>query len=337
MLSRMLVLITGGAGFIGSHLCEGLLSSGHHVHALDDLSTGSLENISHLREHERFQYTIDSCHDARVVGELADEADVILHLAAAVGVQLVVDAPVHAIETNVHATEVVLSQAARTNTPIMLTSTSEVYGKSLDLPFGEDGDIVLGSSTHARWGYACSKAIDEFLAFAYAKERQLPVSVVRLFNTAGPRQTGRYGMVIPRFVRAALSGRDLQVYGDGAQTRCFCHVRDVVDALIRLVEAGHFDSQIFNVGTTEEVAIASLAERVVELVGGPSRIVQISYEEAHGADFEDMARRVPEIRKVREAVGWHPRRGLNQILADVIEHERTVSLAAIESLAAPSS
>jgi UDP-glucose 4-epimerase len=332
----MRVFVTGGAGFIGSHICEGLLAHGHSVHVLDDLSTGTLENIGHLRHHERFQYTIDTCHDARIVGELTDEADAVLHLAAAVGVELVVDSPVHTIETNVHGTEVILSQASRTQTPILLTSTSEVYGKSPDLPFREDGDIVLGATTRARWGYACSKAIDEFLAFAYAKERQLPVTVARLFNTAGPRQTGRYGMVIPKFVRAALSGRDLHVYGDGTQTRCFCHVADVVDALIALLEAERFEGEIFNIGATGEISVHELAARVLELVGGPSRIVSLSYAEAYGEDFEDMARRVPDIGRVRAAIGWQPRRSLTDILADVIEHERTVAPGAIESTTAPS-
>lgn len=319
----MRLLVTGGAGFIGSHLCERLLARGHAVHVLDDLSTGTIDNVSHLRDQPRFGYTIDSCRDVRLVAELVDEADAVFHLAAAVGVEMIVDSPVRTIETNVHGTEVVLAQAARKRKPILLTSTSEVYGKSSDLPFGEDGDLVLGATTRARWAYACSKAIDEFLAFAYAKERQLPVVVARLFNTAGPRQTGSYGMVIPKFVRAALSGRALQVHGDGRQTRCFCHVADVIDALVGLLDTGRFDAEIFNVGSVEEISITALAERVVAHTGGDADIVHRPYDDAFGSGFEDMRRRVPDIGRIADALGWAPQRTLDDILVDVVDHERT--------------
>ncbi|WP_210491633.1 GDP-mannose 4,6-dehydratase [Patulibacter sp. SYSU D01012] len=317
------VLITGGAGFIGSHLSDALLQAGHHVHVIDDLSTGAIENIRHLKDHPRFGYTIDSCANRAVVAELVDEVDVVYHLAAAVGVELIVESPVRTIETNVHCTEVVLSQAAKKRKPVLLASTSEVYGKSAALPFREDGDLVMGATTKGRWSYACSKAIDEFLALAYWNERKLPTVVVRLFNTVGPRQTGQYGMVVPKFVRGALAERDLQVFGDGAQSRCFGHVADVVRAMAALMADDRHSGEVFNVGTTEEVTIRELADRVVAATGSSSGIVSVPYETAYGTGFEDMHRRVPDTTKIREAIGWAPERDLDRILADVVAYEKT--------------
>ncbi|UUY05666.1 GDP-mannose 4,6-dehydratase [Svornostia abyssi] len=318
----MRFLITGGAGFIGSHLSEALLASGHAVRVLDDLSTGRAENVAHLAGRPGFAMTIGSCRDLGTVEELVAEADVICHLAAAVGVEKVVDHPVQTIETNVHGTEVVLAAAVRRRTPLLLASTSEVYGRSPALPFREDGDLVLGAPTRARWSYACSKAIDEFLAFAYAKEFGLPVLVTRLFNTVGPRQTGAYGMVIPRFVGSALRAEPIRVYGDGRQTRCFCHVTDVVAALAALLEGGRFDGVILNVGSTDEVTIGNLARHVIARTGSSSPIVRVPYDEAYGEGFEDLERRVPDISRVSERVGWRPTRTLDDILTDVIAHER---------------
>jgi UDP-glucose 4-epimerase len=318
----MRILITGGAGFIGSHLSGALVRSGHAVHALDDLSTGSLENLDALQGAPGFALTVGSCRDAGVVEELVADADVVCHLAAAVGVERVVDQPVQTIETNVHGTEVILAAAARRRTPLLLASTSEVYGRSPALPFHEDGDLVLGAPTRARWSYACSKAIDEFLAFAYAKEFGLPVLVPRLFNTVGPRQTGAYGMVIPRFVGAAVRNEPIRVYGDGRQTRCFCHVDDVVRALVALVEAGGFDATILNIGGTDEITIGNLARRVVARAGSSSPIVRIPYDEAYGSGFEDLERRVPDTGRVRARIGWRPARTLDDILDDVIANER---------------
>ncbi|MCA1656379.1 MAG: GDP-mannose 4,6-dehydratase, partial [Actinobacteria bacterium] len=296
----MRYLITGGAGFIGSHLSDELLAQGHSVQILDDLSTGSIENIRHLKEHADFGYTIDSCHNSRVVAELVDDCDAVFHLAAAVGVELIVESPVRTIETNVHCTEVVLQQASKKKRPVLIASTSEVYGKSHALPFKEDGDMVLGSSTRGRWSYACSKAIDEFLALAYWKERKQPTVVVRLFNTVGPRQTGRYGMVVPKFVRQALAEERLTVHGDGMQSRCFCHVTDVVRGLIDILDCERAYGEVFNVGSTEEITIFGLAERVRELTESSSEIVTIPYDEAYEEGFEDMMRRVPDTAKVQE-------------------------------------
>lgn len=317
----MHVLITGGAGFIGSHLAEQLLGHGHTVHALDDLSTGSMSNLRHLREEPRFSYTIDSCHESRVVAELVDDADYVFHLAAAVGVQLIVDSPVRTIETNVHCTEIVLSQANKKHKPVFLASTSEVYGKSTSLPFREDGDIVMGATTRGRWAYACSKALDEFLAIAYNRERGLPVVVGRLFNTVGPRQTGQYGMVVPTFVRQALAGQTITVFGSGEQRRCFCHVRDVTRLLAELVERDDLYGEVFNVGSTEEISILELAERVKMATESSSEIALIPYSDAYGEGFEDMPQRVPDLTKVTAATGWRPSARLDEILADVIEHQ----------------
>jgi UDP-glucose 4-epimerase len=319
----MRFLITGGAGFIGSHLAEELLMRGHRVHVLDDLSTGSIDNVRHLKTDPRFSYTIETCASASVVAELVDAADIVYHLAAAVGVELIVESPVRTIETNVHCTEVVLAQASKKRKPVFIASTSEVYGKSAAVPFREDGDLVLGPSTTGRWSYACSKAIDEFLALAYWKERKLPTVVARLFNTVGPRQTGRYGMVVPTFVGQALTGRPLTVFGDGLQTRCFCHVGDVVQALVGLmVLGGAAYGEVFNIGSQEEISIYGLAERVRGLTGSGSEIVVIPYEEAYEAGFEDMPRRVPDTRKIEAATGWRPTRTLDETLADVVTFQQ---------------
>jgi nucleoside-diphosphate-sugar epimerase len=318
----MRFLITGGVGFIGSHLVELMLERGHRVHALDDLSTGSIENIRHLKGVSGFDYTVGSSAEGPLVAELVDEADQVVHLAAAVGVNLVVESPVRTIETNLRCTEVVLEHASKKRKPVLIASTSEVYGKSQALPFKEDGDLQMGATNIGRWAYACSKAIDEFLALAYWKERCLPTVVVRLFNTVGPRQTGRYGMVIPRFVGQALSGDALTVYGDGRQSRCFCHVADVTEALLGLALEERAHGEVYNVGGTEEITMADLAGKVVELTSSDSSISHIPYEEVFAEGFEDMHRRVPDTAKVRELIGWRPSRPLERIVLDVVAHQR---------------
>jgi UDP-glucose 4-epimerase len=318
----MRYLITGGAGFIGSHLSDLLLARGDQVHVLDDLSTGRLENVAHLKDNPAFATTTGSVSDEAVVGELIDGADIVVHLAAAVGVRLVVERPVHAIETNVHCTEVVLAHADERGKPVLIASTSEVYGKSDALPFREDGDLCMGATDKARWAYACSKAIDEFLAMAYSRERGLPITVARLFNTVGPRQTGRYGMVVPRLVGQALEGEPLSVYGDGTQTRCFCHVADVVRALAALLDEPGARGGVFNVGTTEEISILELARLIIELTGSSSEIRFTPYDRAYGKGFEDMYRRVPDIAKIRTLTGWSPDRTLEHVIADVAADER---------------
>jgi len=322
----MRFLITGGAGFIGSHMSDLLIEHGHRVHVLDDLSTGSLENLSELQEHPAFSCSVGSVSDAGLLQELVTDADVVIHLAAAVGVRLVVESPVRAIETNVHCTEVVLDHADRHRKPVLLASTSEVYGKSAALPFREDGDLQMGATDKSRWAYACSKAIDEFLAMAYWRERDLPIAVVRLFNTVGPRQTGSYGMVVPRLVGQALAGEPLTVYGDGRQTRCFCHVGDVAFALLGLLEHPRAWGEVFNVGATREVSLLELAQRVLLLTGSVSEIRLVPYDEAYGEGFEDMYRRVPDIEKLRALTGWSPSRSLDDIIADVIADRRRAAL-----------
>jgi UDP-glucose 4-epimerase len=292
---------------------------------VDDLSTGSIENIRHLKGQCRFSYTIDSCHDSRLVAELVDEADFVYHLAAAVGVQLIVDSPVRTIETNVHTTEIVLSQAAKKRRPVFIASTSEVYGKSADLPFSEEGDIVLGATHRGRWAYACSKALDEFLALAYYRERMLPTIVGRMFNTVGPRQTGRYGMVIPTFVKQALAGQPITVFGNGEQRRCFCHVRDVVRALKGLPDHEELYGEVLNIGATEEISMFDLATKVKGATGSESEIVLVPYDEAYGEGFEDMRRRVPDTSKIERMLGWTPHASLDEVLRDVIDHELTVN------------
>ena len=318
----MRFLITGGRGFIGSHLADELLGRGEEVHVLDDLSTGTLENVRHLKDRPGFAHTVDSASDVRVVAELIDWADVVYHLAAAVGVELIVESPVRTIETNVHCTEVVLAQANKKKKPVFIASTSEVYGKSVDLPFREDGDLVFGPTSKGRWSYASSKALDEFLAIAHWKERGLPTVVGRLFNTVGPRQTGRYGMVIPTFVRQALVGEPITVYGDGTQRRCFCHVHDVVRALAGLM--GHEDAygQVFNIGSTEEITIGDLAEEVRAACDSDSEIVLVPYDEAYEEGFEDMPRRVPDTGKIERLLDWRPTKRLPEILTDVKAHQQ---------------
>src|SRR5437588_10327346 len=319
----MRYLVTGCAGFIGSHLSDLLIEQGHAVDVLDDISTGRLENIAALEGHPDFSCTIGSVDDEALVAELVARADVVVHLAAAVGVRLVVEQPVHAIETTVHCTEVVLAQADALRKPVLIASTSEVYGKSDALPFREDGDLQMGPTSKARWAYACSKAIDEFLALAYSRERELPVTVVRLFNTVGPRQTGLYGMVVPRLVDQALAGEPLTVYGDGRQSRCFGYVGDAVKSMLLLMDHPDTPGEIFNVGTTEEVSIQQLAERILELTGSSSKIVHVPYAEAYETGFEDMPRRVPDTSKAARVIGFTPRTSLDDILRSVIAERRT--------------
>ena len=321
----MKALLTGGAGFVGSHLAEVLLDEGHTVEVLDDLSTGSLTNIAHLMDRPGFSYTIDTVMNEPLVGELADRSDIIFHLAAAVGVKLIVEDPVGTIETNVHGTEVVLKQARRGGQRVVIFSSSEVSGKSTAVPFSEDADLVMGPTTKHRWAYACSKAMDEFLALAYFKEYQLPVVIVRLFNTVGPRQTGRYGMVIPTFVTQALAGEPITVFGDGQQSRAFTYVGDVVSGLVKLAASPAATGEVFNIGNHEEISMMALAQKVKAMTGSSSPIVLVPYDEAYEAGFEDMPRRVPDLRKIHAAVGYTPTVGLDEILARVIAHEQTLA------------
>lgn len=327
-------LITGGAGFIGSHLCEALLKGGHTVTVIDDLSTGRFENIGHLverhRKDGRFRFAIDTITNETVLDRLASQCDTIMHLAAAVGVRLIVENPVRTIETNVMGTEAVLKTALRYRAKVMLASTSEVYGKGNSVPFREDDDVVLGPTSRSRWAYAASKMVDEFLSLAYHREKGLPVVILRLFNTVGPRQSGRYGMVIPRFVRQALEGRPLTVYGGGSQTRCFLHVQDAVAAILALAENVDAIGQVFNLGATEEISIQALAEKVLACAqASDGEIVSIPYEQAYVAGFEDMRRRVPDVSKIRALTGWAPRHSLDDILHDTIDFLRNGETAAI--------
>jgi len=315
-------LITGGAGFIGSHLAEALLNAGHDVDIIDNLSTGSIRNVGHLKSNPRFKYVIDTLTNEPLLAELVDRNDVIFHFAAAVGVKLIVEEPVHTIETNVHGTEVVLKHANKKKKKVIIASTSEVYGKSADVPFREDADLVMGPTVKHRWAYACSKAIDEFLALAYYKEKGLPVVIVRFFNTVGPRQTGQYGMVLPSFVRQALTGEPITVFGDGTQSRSFTYVGDVVGCLMKLTMEPRAIGQVFNIGNKEEVTILRLAEIVKELTGSSSRIEFIPYDKAYEAGFEDMPRRVPDLTKVHTLVGYEPKVQLNEIITKVIEYFR---------------
>jgi UDP-glucose 4-epimerase len=317
----MKALITGGAGFVGSHLAEALLERGDEVFVLDNLSTGSIENIELLKGRQHFHYTIDTVMNEPVTAELVDRVDVVFHLAAAVGVRLIVESPVNTIETNVHGTEMVLKIANKKKKKVLVASTSEVYGKGTQVPFREDADLVLGPTTKGRWSYACSKAIDEFLALAYHKEKRLPVVVVRLFNTVGPRQTGRYGMVIPNFVKQALLGHPLTVYGNGQQSRCFTYVTDVVGQLVRLVQEPAAVGEVFNVGNDrEEVTILELAKRIQQRTGSKSEIVMVPYDQAYEEGFEDMARRVPGLAKLRALTGYEPKVQLEEILDRVIAY-----------------
>jgi UDP-glucose 4-epimerase len=318
----MKVLITGGAGFIGSHLAERYLARGDEVYVLDDLSTGSMENIRHLREDPLFNLNIDTVTNYRLVSELVDLCDITYHLAASVGVRLIVESPVRTIETNIRGTEIVLAVAAKKRKRVLITSTSEVYGKLDRVPFREDDDLVMGPTSKGRWSYACSKAIDEFLAIAYWKEKRVPTCIARLFNTVGPRQTGRYGMVIPSFVRQALTGQDMTVYGDGSQRRCFTHVQDAVGALMGLAEHPRAVGEAYNIGGNQEVTILEVAERIKHLTGSDSRIVFVPYEEAYEQGFEDMMRRVPDITKIGKLIGYAPKITLDDILESVIEYQR---------------
>jgi UDP-glucose 4-epimerase len=315
-------LITGGAGFIGSHLADHLLAADHRVLALDDLSTGSEDNVRHLRADKRFDLTYGSVLDADRLAPLVERCDGVFHLAAAVGVRLVIESPARTIETNVLGTAAVLEAAAAARKPVLLASSSEVYGKSAKVPFAEDDDLVFGSTRIGRWSYGCSKAVDEYLALAFAREKGLPVVVARLFNTVGPRQTGRYGMVLPTFVRQALRGQPLTVHGDGTQQRCFCHVADVVAALGLLFDRAGTGGDVFNVGSDEEIAIDDLARRVRRACASDSEIVHVPYAEAWDEGFEDMQRRVPDLRRIRAAVGFSPSRSLDETIAAVVAHER---------------
>jgi UDP-glucose 4-epimerase len=318
----MRVLITGGAGFVGSHLSELLLERGDEVFILDNLSTGSIDNVVHLKAHPKFHYTIDTVTNEPVLAELIDRCDIVVHLAAAVGVKLIVEQPVQTIETNVHGTEVVLKIANKKKKLVLIASTSEVYGKSVDVPFREDADLVLGATVKHRWAYACSKMIDEFLALAYWKERKLPVIIVRLFNTVGPRQTGQYGMVIPNFVRQALAGQPITVFGDGTQSRSFTYVGDVVRAMVALMNEPRAIGQVFNIGNGQEITIGDLAAKVKKMTGSASEIVTIPYDQAYEAGFEDMPRRVPDISRISALVGYKPTVELDETLRRVIEHFR---------------
>jgi nucleoside-diphosphate-sugar epimerase len=319
----MRVLVTGGAGFVGSHLSDLLLGQGHEVFILDDLSTGSIDNIAHLKTHPLFHCTVDSVANEPVLADLVDRTDAVFHLAAAVGVKLIVEQPVHTIETNVRGTEIVLTCASRKRKPVLIASTSEVYGKNAAVPFSEDADLVLGPTTKHRWAYACSKALDEFLALAYWKEKKLPVVVARLFNTVGPRQTGRYGMVLPTFVRQALADQPITVFGDGTQTRSFAYVGDVVGALATLSREPQAVGRVFNVGNDHEISIRALAERVKALSGSRSEILTIPYDQAYEAGFEDMPRRVPDLSRIRALIDYRPRIQLDEILETVIDYFRT--------------
>ncbi len=323
----MRVFITGGAGFIGSHLSERLLADGHRVTILDDLSTGSITNIDHLIGQPGFDYRVGSVMNAPLVGELVDRCDVTVHLAAAVGVRLIVEKPVHTIQTNVHGTEVVLEAVARKGKRIVIASTSEVYGKSAKEAFSEDDDLVLGATLHSRWAYACSKALDEWLAFAYAREKNVPVTIVRFFNTVGPRQTGRYGMVLPNFAAQAVRGEPITVFGSGEQSRCFGHVKDVVESVVRLMHSSAAVNEVFNVGTDREVTMNQLAALVRDTAGSSSPIVHLPYDEVYASGFEDMQRRKPDVRKLQRVAGYRPSTSLEQIVSDVVEEQRSHLLA----------
>ena len=313
----MRYLITGGAGFIGSHLAEAFLARNDEVVLLDNFSTGRASNIEDFKD--RVTLVHGSVLDPLLVDELVEGSDVVVHLAAAVGVKLIVEQPLRSFVTNIRGAETVLEAAHRYRRKVLLASTSEVYGKSLQGPFAEDDDRVLGSNKVARWGYSTSKAVDEILGFAYHRERGLPTVIVRLFNTVGPRQSDAYGMVIPRFAAQAVRGEPITVYGDGNQTRCFCHVTDVVDALVRLLDEPRAEGEVYNVGSTEEVSIQELAERVIQMSGSSSKVQLVGYEEAYQEGFEDMMRRVPDITRIRELVGWEPTRDLDQILKEVLD------------------
>ena len=318
----MKALVTGGAGFIGSHLAEKLLQDGHHVAAVDDLSTGSLDNLKAIETHKEFRFVHDTVRNSEIMHVLIDQCDIVFHLAAAVGVQLIVDDPVRTIETNIHGTEVVLDAANKFHKKVLIASSSEVYGKSERIPFREDDDTVLGSTKFPRWAYACSKAVDEFLALAYYEQYGLPVVIARFFNTIGPRQTGQYGMVVPRFVENALKNEPILIYGTGQQTRCFAYVADVADAVVALANSPYAPGRVYNVGSAEEITIEALADRIIELTGSKSEKKLISYEQAYGRPFDDMTRRVPCLDRISKTVGYRVKTNLQQALASVIEDIR---------------
>lgn len=318
----MKVFITGGAGFIGSHLAERLLADGVKVLVLDNLSTGSIENIEHLIGRPGFDYRVGDVMDAPLVAEMVDRCDLTVHLAAAVGVRLIVEKPVHTIETNVQGTETVLRAVARKQKPVVIASTSEVYGKSTSVPFTEEQDLVMGPTLHSRWAYACSKALDEWLGLAYVREKGVPVLITRFFNTVGPRQTGRYGMVLPNFAAQAVAGEPITVYGTGEQSRCFGHVRDAVEALTRLMNKPEAFGEVFNIGTDQEITINQLAERVRAAAQSSSEIIHVPYGEAYAEGFEDMHRRVPSLAKLERTIGYKPNTPLDTIIADVVAEQR---------------
>jgi UDP-glucose 4-epimerase len=319
----MRILVTGGAGFIGSHLCERLLNEGHEVDVIDDLSTGRIENLRNSITNPYFNFINDSVLNEKMMYTLIDKCEMVYHLAAAVGVQLIVDEPVRTIETNIRGTEVVLEIAKKYGKKVLLASTSEVYGKNGNVPFREHDDCLLGSTTFSRWSYACSKAIDEFLGLAYHRQFGLPVLIVRLFNTVGERQTGQYGMVIPRFVKAALLAEPLMVYGDGKQTRCFAYVKDVIEGLMALANDPTAYGDVYNIGASEEVSIEDLALMIKEMTGSPSQVRYVPYEEAYGHAFDDMRRRVPALKKIHARVGYTPKTTLRETLKIIISYFRT--------------
>lgn len=321
----MKALITGGAGFIGSHLVERLIRDGHEVIVIDDLSTGNLENLKGVEGHRSFRFVYDSVRNSEVMHILIEQCDVIFHLAAAVGVQLIVDNPVHTIETNIHGSEVVLDIANKFRKKVLLASSSEVYGKSEAVPFKEDDDCVLGSTKFSRWSYACSKAIDEFLGLAYYDQYGLEVIVARFFNTVGPRQTGQYGMVIPRFVERALKNEPLLIYGTGKQSRCFGYVGDIIEAVIGLVDCPEAPGHVYNIGTTEEITIDALADKIIEMTGSSSKKAYLSYEEAYGRAFDDMMRRVPCLDRIQATIGYEPGTDLAETLKAVIDDKKKSS------------
>ncbi len=323
-LDNKKVLITGGAGFIGSHLAERLLDRGNQVTIIDDLSTGAVENIRHIQQHPNLKYYKESVTNQRLIAELVDLCDVVYHLAAAVGVRLIIQSPVKTIQTNIETTEMVLKLAAGKHKRVVITSTSEVYGRSNHIPFRETDDLLIGPPTKGRWSYACSKAMDEFLAIAYWKEKKVPITIARLFNVVGPRQTGFYGMVMPNFVREALLGQDIMVFGDGSQARCFAHVSDAVGALMAFLEYPSSVGEIYNIGSDEEVTILQLAEKIKSLTHSDSRIVFVPYREAYDEGFEDMMRRVPDLSKIKDLIGYKAKYTLDSIITSVIEYQRAM-------------
>ena len=325
--THMKILITGGAGFVGSHLADKLIGEGHEITVIDDLSTGRYSNVAHLEDTERFRLIIDTVLNERLMEELVRETDRVYHMASAVGVKLIMERPVRTIETIFRGTDVVLGFCSRYRKRVLIPSTSEVYGKGASVPFKEDDDLLTGATDKHRWAYACAKTLDEFLALAHWKETRLPVVVVRLFNTVGPRQTGQYGMVVPRFVHSAIKNEPIQVHGDGTQSRCFGHVHDIVEGLVKLLETPTCFGQVINVGNSEEVSIKELADRAIALTGSKSEIQFVPYEEAYGAGFEDMRRRVPSLDKARQLIGYQPTRGLDDIINDVANEYRNEASA----------